>query len=508
MTALSSRSLPRLGRQVPVPSYDRGDVTPGIVHFGVGAFHRAHQALYLDRLMNQGQALDWGICGVGLQPSDQRMRDVMAAQDGLYTLVLKHPDGTWEPRIVGSIVEYLFAPDDPELVIEKMATPAIRIVSLTITEGGYNFNPATGEFDETNPEVVADLLAARAPRTVFGLVVEALLRRRERGIPPFTVVSCDNIPGNGDAARNVFASFARLRDPEMGRWVDENVRFPNSMVDRITPATTDADRREVSRRFGVKDDWPVLCEPFIQWIVEDAFNDGRPPLEEVGVQFVARSEPYELMKLRLLNAGHQALCYSGYLVGYRLAHEVAQDPLFSRYLLDYMNEEAAPTLQPVPGIDLKAYAEQLVNRFSNRELSDTLARLCADTSDRIPKFLLPVIRHQLATGGPIDRSVAVIACWSRYAEGVDESGTPINVVDPLRLQLTTAANRQREEPLAFLENRDVFGDLIDDERFTASYQTILASLRRRGVRATLKSLPLEVTVSLRDVRGRAPDAHS
>jgi mannitol 2-dehydrogenase len=488
MQPLDQKTLSSLSASVPTPAYDRGGVRAGIVHFGVGGFHRSHEAMYIDRLLEQGTAQDWGICGIGVLPSDRRMAEVMAAQDGLYTLVVKHPDGTLEPRVVGSIVEYLFAPDDPEAVVEKMAVGTTRIVSLTVTEGGYNFSPVTGEFDAAAPDVVADLQPGAAPRTTFGLVTEALVRRRERGLPPFTVVSCDNIQGNGDVARRSFTAFAGLRDRELGEWVDREVSFPNSMVDRITPATTDEEREEVRRRFGIDDGWPVVCEPFTQWVLEDRFGLGRPPLEDAGVQLVEDVEPYELMKLRLLNAGHQALAYFGYLAGYRLVHEAAQDPLFQRLLLGYMEEEATPTLRPVPGIDLREYRENLIERFSNPAIRDTLARLAFDGSERLPKWLLPVVRENLATGGEVRRSAAVVAGWARYAEGVDEDGQPIEVVDRRRDSLMANARRQREDPLAFIADRDLFGDLVDDERFTSHYLETLASLHDHGARATLAAL--------------------
>ena len=289
---LNAQTLAYWSDRLPAPAYDRKLVTPGVVHVGVGGFHRAHQAMYHDRLMNEGQALDWGICGVGVMAADQKMQQALDAQDGLYTLVLKHSDGTYEPRVIGSIVEYLFAPDDPEAVIEKMAAPSIRIVSLTVTEGGYNINDITGEFDVANPDVVRDLEPGAVPRTSFGLITEALRRRWNRGLAPFTVMSCDNLPGNGQLAREVFTAFARLRNPELGDWVEREVSFPNSMVDRITPVTTDADRAEVAERFGIEDRWPVVCEPYTQWVLEDAFTAGRPPYERAGVQLVdqVRSE--------------------------------------------------------------------------------------------------------------------------------------------------------------------------------------------------------------------------
>ena len=489
MTVLNEQTLAQLNGLVALPRYDRRQVTTGIAHISVGNFHRSHQAMYIDTLMNGGEAMDWGICGIGLQPSNAAMRDVMAAQDGLYTLVLRHSDGTWDARVIGSIVEYLFAADDPEAAIEKLAAPATRIVSLTITEGGYNLNAVTGEFNASDAPVVADLRPGAVPQTVFGLVTEALARRRERGIPAFSILCCDNIQGNGHMSQRAFTAFARLRDPELASWMTRHVRFPNCMVDRITPQTTDADRAELSHRLGIEDQWPVLCEPFTQWVLEDNFSDGRPPLEDVGVQIVSDVEPYELMKLRLLNASHQALCYPGYLVGYRLVHDVTSDPLFARFLLDYMTTEAIPTLRPVPGIDLYEYANQLIERFSNPEVRDTVARLCANASDLIPKFILPVIRQQLAAGRLFTRAAAVVASWARYAEGTDENGEPHQMDDALAPQLQAAARRQGDHPTAFLEdNRGVFGDLADDSRFTRVYSSILTSLREHGVRRTLADL--------------------
>ncbi len=487
LTPLSNATLASLPEAVPGPTYDRDAVSVGIVHLGVGGFHRAHEAMYVDRLMNRGLAMDWGICGVGVMPHDRGMRNALGAQDCLFTLVVKSPDGTVEPRVIGSIVEYLFAPDDADAVVERMADPRVRIVSLTITEGGYNISAVSGEFDRANPDVRHDLEPGAVPRTTFGLVTEAIERRRRRGVPPFTIVSCDNIQGNGEVARRSFAAFAAMRSPELAACVRE-MHFPTSMVDRITPATTDADRAELAERFGVQDRWPVVCEPFIQWVLEDSFGAGRPPLEQAGVQVVADVEPYELMKLRLLNASHQALCYFGYLAGYRLVHEVCQDPLFAAFVRAYMDREGSPTLPTVPGIDLGDYKSTLIERFSNPAVRDTVARLCAESSDRIPKWLLPVIRVNLAAGRDVTLAAAVVASWARYAEGVDEQGAPIEVVDQLRASLMANAGRQHDDPLAFVANRDVFGDLVDDERFTTAYTAALGSLHRVGARATLEAL--------------------
>jgi mannitol 2-dehydrogenase len=487
LNKLGSATVGALGNDVGVPAYDRSAVRPGIVHFGVGGFHRAHEAMYLDRLMDEGRALDWGICGVGTMPPDQRMRDVLRAQDGLYTLVVKHPDGAMEPRVIGSIVEYLYAPDDPEAVLARMTDPATRIVSLTITEGGYHVNQVTGEFDPNDPGLQHDLEPGAVPTSAFGLVVEGLARRRAAGVPSYTVMSCDNIPGNGHVAKKMLTSFARLKDPELADWIEREVRFPNSMVDRITPVTADADKEALAQRFGIDDGWPVVCEPFTQWVLEDDFGGDRPPFEDVGVQLVSDVEPYELMKLRLLNASHQALCYLGYLAGYRYAHEVCQDKLFVDFLLGYMDEEATPTLPPVPGVDLDRYKHQLIERFANPEVRDTLARLCAESSDRIPKWLLPVVREQLAAGRGIDRAALVVAAWARYAEGVDEHGEPIEVVDRLKDRVMAAAARSKQDPLAFIRDRDLFGDLAEDLRFAAAYTSALKSLHTVGARASVQS---------------------
>ena len=400
MTPLTTASLSSLDPAVAVPGYDRGTVRAGIVHLGVGAFHRAHQALYLDRLMNAGQGLDWGICGVGVLPGDARMRDALHAQDCLYTLVEKSPDGSQQARVIGSIVEYLLAPDDPEAVVEKMADAAIKIVSLTVTEGGYNFHAVTGEFQADNPGVRARPRAGRgaaddvrpgrrgarpASAARHPAVHGAVLRQHpgQRATPP--AAASPRSPGCGTRS---WASGWSRRCGSPTAWSTASPRSP--------PTTT---APQIAERFGVEDKWPVVCEPFTQWVLEDNFGLGRPPLEDAGAQVVDDVEPYELMKLRLLNASHQALCYFGYLAGYRLVHDVCQDPLFAEFLLAYMDREATPTLPPVPGIDLHAYKRQLIERFSNPQVRDTVARLCAESSDRIPKWLLPVIRHNLEHDG-------------------------------------------------------------------------------------------------------------
>lgn len=484
--ALTNAALPSVN--ISVPSYDRAAASVGIVHFGFGNFHRSHQAMYLDRLMELGQGLDWGICGVGVLPQDQTMRDVMRAQDDLFTLVLRHPDGSLEPRVVGSVLEYLWGPEDAQAVYARLLDPAVRIVSLTVTEGGYLKNPATGAFDAGHPSVVHDLEHLDDPRTAFAYIVEGLRRRRAAGAPPFTVLSCDNLQGNGIYARQAVVGFAQLVDPELAAWIDEHVAFPNCMVDRITPATTDADRAAVAEHFGIEDRWPVPGEPFTQWIVEDDFPTGRPALEAVDVQFVEDVKPYELMKLRLLNASHQALAYFGAPLGYVLVDETMRDDRIREYLQRYMAVEAAPTLGELPGIDLPAYMSTLIERFSNPRMRDTLVRLATDGSNRMPTFTLPAILENLAAGRPVPLGAAMVAAWAEYWAliGRGEIVAPEIPDDVYAAEMTAAA--LDANPTAFIELSTLFGDIASNEVFRESYLSARRSLQERGVHATLDSL--------------------
>jgi mannitol 2-dehydrogenase len=462
-TKLNNAALKRL--PIATPSYDRGSLGVGIAHIGAGHFHRAHQAMYIDRLLEQGLAREWGICGVGVLPDNWPMRDVLRDQDGLYMLIRQHPDCSRDARVIGSIIDYRYAPDDPEAVIEVLAAPTTRIISLTITEGGYR-----------DPHGLA-----------FRLITEALARRRGRGIAAPTILSCDNIESNGEVTRRVVLANAEHREPELAEWVAQHARFPNSMVDRITPATTPEMTAAVQRDFGVADRWPVVTEPFAAWVIEDDFADGRPPLEQAGVLLVDDVRPYELMKLRLLNAGHQCLCYFAHLCGFEFVHDAARDPLFAEFLRAYFDSEAIPTLAPVPGIDLHDYSRALIERFSNPGVGDKVARLCAYSSDRIPKWLVPVICDNLASDGPVRLAAATVASWARYAEGVDERGEPIEVVDQLADSLVPIARSQHTNPTAFIETA-LFGDLAQQPRFVQAYRWALESLHRNGARATLEAL--------------------
>jgi mannitol 2-dehydrogenase len=375
-------------------------------------------------------------------------------------------------------------------VLDVLTDERTRMVTMTITDSGYRVDPGSETFDADDDDVRWDLHRPEFPRTVFGFLVEALDRRRRAGTAPFTVVSCDNVENNGDLARQTLVEFARLQHEHtgdgLGDWIATAVAFPNSMVDRITPATTDDDRRRLADETGLVDRWPVVAEPYLQWVLEDHFSAARPPLDEVGVQMVADVRPYELMKLRLLNASHQVMSYLGYLAGHRRVDEVLADPLFAELVERYMRLEATPTLPPVPDTDLVEYRRMLLERFANPAVSDTLARNCAEGSERIATFVLPVIREQIAGGGPFDLAALAVAAWARYAAGVDEDGRPIPVVDARLDRL--APLLRTSDPLAVLSLGEVFGDLADDERFRSAYQRGADLLARYGARGAVARL--------------------
>lgn len=482
MTALNPENLDQL--DVPVPAYDRAQVRPSVVHFGVGGFHRAHQAFYLDAALAADP--NWGIVGVGLLPHDAIARDKATSQSGLYTLTTLAPDGTAETRVIGSILGLVYGPDDPERVVELLADPETKIVSLTITEGGYGIDDATGQFAPDDPLTLADLDDGGL-RSAWGILAEGLRRRRAARVEPFTVMSCDNIQGNGHVARTALTSFVRSSDPDLATWIETEVAFPSSMVDRITPVVAPEVAEDVKLRTGIDDLWPVRSESFIQWVLEDHFPAGRPDLEAVGVQLVPDVTPYEHMKLRLLNASHQNMSYLGLLAGHKMVDEACSDPVVRDFLLRYMRQEAIPTLGEVPGQDLDAYCDQLLERFSSPAVADTLARQVVDGSDRIPKFLLPVVRDQLAQGGPVDCAALVVAAWGRYLEGHLAPGSaPLN--DRRAAELLEVIAAEEAAPGTLLDYRPVFGDLGADERFRAAYVAARARLAEIGARDAVAEL--------------------
>ncbi|HEV3173449.1 MAG TPA: mannitol dehydrogenase family protein [Actinocrinis sp.] len=488
MLDLNGVNLGSLTPDVNAPTYDRTARATGIVHFGVGHFHRSHQAMYLDRLMRAGQAADWAVCGAGVMAGEDTTRDILRKQDYLYTLTVKQADGTKDSTVIGSLDDFLYAPDDPSRVVERIAHPDTRIVGLTITEGGYNVSDVDGKFLGDTPALREDLRSATPSRSVFGLVFQAAALRMKRGLSGFTVMSCDNIQGNGAVARTAFLGFAYARDSAVADWIQRNCTFPNSMVDRVTPRTTTQDVVHIWQEHAYVDNSPVTCEPFHQWVLQDDFAAGRPAFEDVGVQVVHDVEPYERMKLALANGTHQALCYFGHLLGHTYVHEALADPDIRTLVLRYIDEEAVPTLQPIPGVDLGMYGRTVVERFSNPAIQDELARICAETSDRIPKFLMPVARARLAGGARSPMCAATVASWARYVEGTDEDGQPINVVDPRREELMAAANTYPSNPTAFIENKAVFGDISHYNAFVEDYAQVLGDIHAKGTRAALRNL--------------------
>ena len=479
---LNSAALANLPDGVAGPAYDRSALQAGILHVGVGNFHRAHMQVYLDRLFGMGRDHDWAIRGAGVRPADAQMRDRLLAQDCLTTVVELDPSGL-TARVIGSMID--FVPVEAEAVIAAMADPAIRIVSTTVTEGGYYVDAKTDGFAAEHPDIRADAANPDAPRTVFGMVLAALRRRRAAGTPPFTFLSCDNLPENGHVAQRTVTGLARLQDPALADWVAGNVAFPNSMVDCITPATSDRERRMVADRFGLTDTAPVACEPFRQWVLEDHFPQGRPAVELVGAEFVADVAPYELMKLRILNGGHAAIAYPGALLGHHFVHDAMADRRVSSWLDALTRREIQPTLAPIPGVSYDSYRELIAERFSNPEVGDTIPRLCLDGSNRQPKFILPTARQALAEGRPFEGLALEVALWCRYCAGTDEAGRTIPPNDENWDDLQARALRAREEPGAFLSNPLVFGDLGQDTRFAEVFGEKLRSLWSRGVEATL-----------------------
>lgn len=485
---LNQANLNLLPNEIKVPRYDRSKIGQGIVHIGVGGFHRAHQTVYTEDLFNQHKDMQWGFCGIGLLEHDARMRDVLTSQDYLYTL-LERSVAEDSPRVVGSIVNYIFAPDDREAAIEKMAAAETKIVSLTITEGGYYIHSGTGGFDPSHPDIQYDLANPGQPKSSFGFLLEALNRRRLRGQAPFTIMSCDNIQGNGSVARKMLLAFARLSNAELAAWVENEVAFPNSMVDRITPATTDEHRALVSDKFGISDGWPVMTEPFKQWVIEDHFTLGRPAWESVGAQMTSNVLPYEIMKLRLLNAAHQALCYIAMLLGYEFVHEAMQDADISKLVELMMDEDVTPILPDVPGVDLTAYKQTLIERFANPAIRDQLSRIGIYGSSGIPKFVLPSIAEQLKAGGSIKFLTFIIASWFRYLDGRDEQGNTIIMKDPNAEKLHKIAVASAKSPDQLLALRELFSDeLANSARFTNLVKQLLDDLYSKGAQAALNEL--------------------
>jgi len=484
MVTLNEANLGKLPDRVGRPAYDRSRLSAGIAHFGVGNFHRAHQAVYLDRLMSERLAHDFAIVGIGTRPADRAVYEALGGQDWLTTVVEQSAERS-TARVIGPMIG-MIAPGETGAILARLAEPAIRIVSMTITEGGYFIDPATGRFDPRHPEIAADAANPRDPKTVFGLILAGLERRRAAGLPPFTVVSCDNLPHNGDVTRAAVTGLAALRDGGLADWVRAEVAFPNGMVDRITPATGQRERELLAREFGVVDAWPVFCEDFVQWVLEDRFPLGRPPLERAGVQFVPDVAPFELMKLRILNGGHATIAYPSALLDIHFVHEAMATPLVRDFLRKLETEEIIPVVPPVPGTDLHDYFALIERRFANPKIGDTIARLCLDGSNRQPKFILPSTRDRLARGLPVPGLALESALWCRYCALVTDSGAEIAPNDEGWERLRAAALAAKREPGAFLALTDIFGDLGRAPAFAAAFGRALEALWRDGTRRTLE----------------------
>lgn len=485
MIRLSQASLAALPAGVAAPAYDRSRVTPGILHVGVGNFHRAHLAIYLDDLFAMGKSLDWGIMGAGVRAADAGMRERLEAQDWLSTVVELEP-GALRARVCGAMTGFApVAPDNAPL-IKAMCDPAIRIVSLTVTEGGYFLDSATGAFDAHHPQILADAAHPDRPVTVFGAMLAALRRRRHASIPPFTVMSCDNIPGNGHVAMAALVGLARLHDPSFADWVAANVTAPDGMVDRIAVVTDDARRAVLRDDFGLDDAAPVFCEPFRQWVLEDRFPTGRPEFEAVGVTFTENVAAYERMKLRILNGGHACIAYPGALLDRHYAHDAMAHPLVAGFLDKVETEEIVPMVPPPPGQDVWDYLALIKSRFANPEVKDTIARLCLDGSNRQPKFILPSTRDRVAQGAPVTGLALESALWCRYLAGVSDTGRKYVLEDEQAERLQAAAMAAKADPVAFLALRDIFGDLADAPAFVEAFGQALNGLWRDGTAAVLE----------------------
>ncbi len=482
---LSSQALEALKNKegVLTPQYDRSQIKGGIMHMSIGGFHRSHQAVYIDDLLSQGNN-QWGICAVGLMPQDKDNIEKLNDQDTLYT-VLERNSKSDKARIIGSIIEILHAPSSPEAVLNRLSNEEIKILSLTVTEKGYCYD-SNKNLDQKNELIQHDLKNINAPKTALGYIVSGLQNRKNKNKKPFTVMSCDNLPGNGHLTKKLVLQFSELIDSDLSKWINDNVSFPNSMVDRITPVTTDKIIDTIKTQFDIEDSWPVVCEDYIQWILEDSFCNDCPPFESVEIQMVSEVDPYEKMKVRLLNGAHSALSYLSYLMGYREVDTAMQDPLISRFVCGYMDHDITQTIPDVPGINLTNYKNILIKRFSNPAISDQIQRLAEDGSQKIPNAIIPCIEHNISNGKPNKYIIIALAAWFKYLSATDEQGNQIEIKDPLADLLIKTA---QSNPMHLLEIEEIFGNkIIKNEDFVQGLTQTLKALSDNGTRATLESL--------------------
>jgi fructuronate reductase len=494
---LSDATLAALPAAVLRPRYDRRALGAGIVHLGAGAFQRAHLAAATEAALHANGDLRWGITGVSLRSAGTR--DALAPQDGLYTLALRDADAAGAPRerlqVIGTMRQVLVAPESPGAVLAAIAHPDTRIVSLTVTEKGYHHDPASGALRRDDADIRHDLAHPDTPRSTVGVLVRGLARRRANGLAPVTLLSCDNLPANGRTLRGLASTFAMELDGELAAWIADRCTFPNSMVDRIVPRTTDADRARIAAELGVEDAWPVVAEPFFEWVVEDDFAAGRPDWTAGGARFVADAQPFETLKLRMVNGAHSALAYLGGMAGFATVDRALAQPALRRFVDALLRDEVAPTLPPLPGVDLEAWRAALLQRFANPALQHKTRQIAMDGSQKLPQRLLGTVRDRLAAGASIDRLGLAVAAWIHWLRGVDERGERYAIDDPLAAplarQLAQAAQAGGDEAArvaAFCAFAPLFGTLGADTRFVQTVARHTASLRARGVTATLDLL--------------------
>lgn len=501
MKNLNAKNLSLLNTKTTVPNYNRSTIETSIVHVGVGGFHRSHQAYLLNKLIkSNNKETQWGICGVALLEFDIKIYNILKTQDCLYTLITKGSDGSVNTEIIGSIVQLMFAPNNPLAVIEKMAHVNTKIISLTITEGGYNYNENTHLFNVENPLIQNDLKNSKSPLSIFGYLTQALLLRKTENRGGLTILSCDNIQENGTMTKNMLLSFIKLAEPNLIPWINENVSFPNCMVDRITPVTSKEDINYVQNTLEINDQWPVVCEPFIQWVIEDNFIAGRPKWENVGVQFVDNVEPYEKMKLHLLNAGHSVLGILGALIDYNTIDEVVKNENIKQFLINFMNIEVTPTLGELEGFNLENYKKTLIERFSNKNIKDQISRICSESSSKLPKFLIPTIKDQINSENNFVFSSFLIAAWNIYSLGYSETNKPLNRIDKMKDKLKQKAQESKtKDPLKFLEIKSIFGELINNKKFTDLYTKAYSEISELGIEKCIEKINNDTKTKINNI---------
>ena len=474
---------------VRLPGYDRAAVTPGIAHIGVGNFFRVHGARYVDDCLHLPGQSDWGIIGIGVLESAQGKAKAAAyaAQDHLYTMTEYAPDGAASARVIGAMIDYRYAPDDPAAVVDLLASPAIRIVTMTLTEGGYFRDEATGRFDPAHPDIQRDLHNP-LPRTVFGLLTDALRRRREAGTAPFTVVSCDNLRGNGRTARETLTGFARLTDPDLADWINRAVAFPDSMVDRIAPKVDAATAQRVREDTRIDDALPAVAELFTQWVIQDRFPAGRPALDVVGVQLREDVAEFEAIKGRILNASHMLLAFPAILMGYRLVHEAMRDTRLAGLLRRFLRRDVIPLMKAPPGVLLQHYVDSVLERFANPAVGDQLLRIAADGASKIPTFHTRTLQLLLDQGADISREAFLLAAYRRFLAGVDDAGAHYQVSEPTMTAADLKLLRSPDPVAALTVTPFAALHLADDDSFVDRYRQLVDQFAAVGTAATLQGL--------------------